>query len=425
MPESPRPSRPAAPGVPAIAPAFAGRYEVRGILGEGGTGVVYDAVRISDGEAVALKVMHANLAGEAQIRGRFQREAAILRRLEGPNICPILELGEIATGAGGQTLLYIALPKLAGSTLADVLEEERPIDVERGLDVMLEVCAALRTAHAQGVIHRDLKPANVLLAGGDKVVVVDFGMSKIITGAGTGTTNLTAHNMLFGTPEYMSPEQARGDELDARCDVYSAGVMLYEMLTGAPPFTGPTPLGVLTEHLTGVIVPPQERAAPGRVSKALGSVVMHALARDREQRYPSASALAAAIVHARSLPDDVISLRPDAFTTSAEGALELAMTMPALGPPAPERSSPKAVVSGAGDLRATAGAATDATLPATAGSSPPRATPAKGARPKSSSPPVAPVVPRIASEETSRTWILLWVLAAVASIGAGVWFALR
>src|SRR4029078_2647370 len=138
-------------------------------------------------------------------------------------------------------------------------------------------------------------PANVILERGKKAVVVDFGMSKIVTGEGAtglGTTNLTTHNMVFGTPEYMAPEQARGDEIDARCDVYAAGVMLYEMLAGVRPFTGSTPLNVLTEHLTGDLVPPSKRAAAGRVTPALESVVLHALARDRNARYPSAAALA-------------------------------------------------------------------------------------------------------------------------------------
>src|SRR5688572_12428098 len=166
--------------------------------------------------------MHANLAGDKQIRGRFQREAAILKRLEGKHICPILELGEVPGAEPGASLLYIALPKLDGRSLEDVLEKEGPLSVDRGLDIMLGVLNALKAAHAQGVIHRDLKPANVMLGRADAVTVVDFGMSKIVTGGGTGTTNLTTHNMVFGTPEYMSPEQARGDDLDARCDVYAA-----------------------------------------------------------------------------------------------------------------------------------------------------------------------------------------------------------
>lgn len=409
---------------------IAGKYEVRGVLGEGGTGIVYDAIRISDQSPVALKVIHAHLAGDKQIRGRFQREALILRRLEGANICPILELGEVPS-AGGGSLLYMALPKLEGPTLEHVLRAERPIEVGRALEVMLEICAALRIAHAQGVIHRDLKPANVILESGKKAVVVDFGMSKIVTGAATGTTNLTAHNMVFGTPEYMSPEQARGDELDARCDVYAAGVMLYEMFTGAPPFTGTTPLNVLTEHLTGELQPPSTRAAPGRVTAALESVVMHALARNRDERYPSASALAAAIMHARAVPDDVHSLRPGAFATSPEGTDAFALTMPAIGI-APSDASAKAAEPEddklpSDTLLASVPTKPSPRMPSKSPSSGPRS--GSGSGPHSKSPSSSPAKVASARPEigdgSARMWVLLWVLAGIASIGIGVYFALR
>lgn len=429
MEEAAKSRRGTLPSLPAET-TIDGKYELRGVLGEGGTGIVYDAIRKSDDLPVALKVMHAHLAGDRQIRGRFQREAAILRRLEGPHICPILELGEVqrAEGDTAEALLYMALPKLDGPSLETVLEKERPIDVERALDVMLEVCAALRTAHGQGVIHRDLKPANVILENGKKAVVVDFGMSKIVTGAGTGTTNLTAHNMVFGTPEYMSPEQARGDELDVRCDVYAAGIMLYEMLTGAPPFTGSTPLNVLTEHLTGDLAPPSKRAADGRVTAALESVVLHALSRDRDERYPSASALAAAIMHARARPDDVVSLSPAAFVTQPAGTDAFAVTMPAIGVAPVDSSSARAVV---GDMTADTLLATSAPPPALSvkpsvspskvPSSAPRAASKTPSAPPSSIPSTLPE----ARDTSSRTWILLWVLAGVASIGIGVYFALR
>ncbi|MEA2746726.1 MAG: eukaryotic-like serine/threonine-protein kinase [Myxococcales bacterium] len=410
-----------------------GKYELHGVLGEGGTGIVYDAIRTADQSPVALKVMHAHLAGDLQIRGRFQREATILKRLEGDHICPILELGEVPAQDGvGESLLYMALPKLEGPTLEHVLEKDGPIAVERALDVMLEVCAALRVAHAQGVIHRDLKPANVILESGKKAVVVDFGMSKIVTGSAGGTTNLTAHNMVFGTPEYMSPEQARGDELDARCDVYAAGVMLYEMLAGSHPFTGSTPLNVLTEHLTGVLEPPSKRAKDGRVTPALESVVLHALARDRDERYPSASALAAAIMHARARPDDVVSLSPSAFATSPAGTDAFAVTMPAIGVslPAAISSAPAPLSEPTSDTLLASGppAATSTKPPA----SPSRA-PISGSRSSSKSPSKnpssapgsIPSVRPVIEEGTTGTWILLWVVAGLVSIGIGVYFALR
>lgn len=382
---------------------IAEKYEVTGVLGEGGTGIVYDARRRGDGGSVALKVMHANLAGDQQIRGRFQREAAILRRLDGPHICPILELGEVPGDEAGTTLLYMALPKLEGPSFERVLKAERPIPLDRGLDIMIGVCDALKAAHAQGVIHRDLKPANVILEEGDHVVVVDFGMSKIITGGGTGTTNLTAHNMVFGTPEYMSPEQAKGDELDARCDVYAAGVMLYEILTGAPPFTGPTPLSVLTAHLTSDLDPPSKHAAPGRVTRALEAVVLHALARDRDQRYPSAAALGAAIVHARAMPDDVDAIRPEAFATMPSGSLPFAATVPGVPStaPGPVPGAPKVVLN---EIRA------PSKHPSKHPSKAPAAVPSRP-------PPPAPA--------STKTWIALWVVVAAASIAIGVWFALR
>jgi serine/threonine protein kinase len=417
-----------------------GKYELHGVLGEGGTGIVYDAIRMSDQSPVALKVMHAHLAGDLQIRGRFQREATILKRLEGDHICPILELGEVPAGDGaGESLLYMALPKLEGPTLEHVLEKEGPIAVDRALDVMLEICAALRVAHAQGVIHRDLKPANVILERGKKAVVVDFGMSKIVTGSAGGTTNLTAHNMVFGTPEYMSPEQARGDDLDARCDVYAAGVMLYEMLVGSHPFTGSTPLNVLTEHLTGVLQPPSQRAKDGRVTPALESVVMHALARDRDERYPSASALAAALMHARARPDDVVSLSPSAFATSPAGTDAFAVTMPAIGGSVPPLSSAAAVMAQptSDTLLASGPPPALSTKPPSSPSSPssgsPSRAPISGSRSSSKSPSKNPsarpgdaaVVRPVIEEGTTGTWIALWIVAALVSIGTGVYFALR
>ena len=419
-------------GVTGVAPALPddriidGKYELRGVLGEGGTGIVYDAIRTSDGSPVALKVMHPQLAGDRQIRGRFQREATILKRLEGDHICPILELGEVPAGeGGGDSLLYMALPKLEGPTLEQVLEKERPIDVGRALDVMLEVCAALRTAHGQGVIHRDLKPANVILESGKKAVVVDFGMSKIVTGSAGGTTNLTAHNMVFGTPEYMSPEQARGDELDARCDVYAAGIMLYEILAGAPPFTGSTPLNVLTEHLTGVIEPVSKRALSGRVTPALESVVMHALARDRDERYPSAAALAAAIMHARARPDDVASVSPGAFATSPSGTDAFALTHPSIDTPSAEGSAGRAIVNmPTSDTLLAAPSVSPSSKPSKSPSSAPRSGPSSKPSSLPGSTPASRAV-RPPIEDSKGMWIALWVVAGLLSIAVGVYFALR
>src|SRR5580698_2334952 len=367
-----------------IGQVLGGKFEILGVLGEGGTGIVYDAVRIAEKDAVALKVIHAHLLGDKQIRGRFTREATILRRLKGPHLLPILDYGEIPDPRGGVTgLLYLALPKVDGVALDRLLETEKTLPIDRALDIVLEVCDALKSAHSQGVIHRDLKPANVLLEGGKRVIVVDFGMAKIVTGGGTGTTALTAHNMVFGTPEYMAPEQARGDELDARCDIYATGVMLYELLTGSVPFTGATPLNVLTAHMTMPPPPPSSKNPARRISPALEAVVLHAIAKDPADRYATATELSAAILHARASPQDTHSIRPGIYRIDGDASEEdgVRATMPA---PIPSMTS---------------------------------------LAPPSAPPRVSTVPPP--AEPAGRSWTVVWVIAAILSILVGVWLSLR
>jgi serine/threonine protein kinase len=343
---------------------LAGKFEIVGVLGEGATGIVYDARRIAEGDRVALKVIHHHLAGDAQIRGRFAREAAILGRLEGEHLCPLLDFGEAPDPQrDGSGLMYMALPRIHGPALDTLLKSGGPLRIERAVAIVLDICAALSEAHAQGVIHRDLKPGNVLLRDGDRAVVVDFGMAKIMTGGGVGTTALTQHNMVFGTPEYMAPEQARGDELDARCDVYATGVILYELLTGGVPFVGATPLNVLTAHLTATPQPLRERAPDRQIPSALEAVTLHALAKKPARRYATAAALANAIRSAIKAPHDIEAVRP------------------------PPRSH------GAAD---TTGAPTIALGPS-----------------------------RHALPESRRTWLLICLLAAIAGIVLGAWLSLR
>lgn len=278
------------------------KYEVDGVLGEGGTGVVYSARDTANGDEVALKVMHPHLANEAQIRGRFLREGAILRRLEGPHVCRILEVGEVENPAGGAPLLCLALPRIHGRSL-DQLLAEGPLAEGRAVAIVKQVLEALECAHGLGVIHRDLKPHNVLIDEQERATVVDFGLSKIVNGGdGTGTTNLTTLNMVFGTPEYMSPEQAQGDDLDGRCDLYACGVMLYELLTGKLPFRGATPLAVLTAHLTEP-APSPALEVPG-LSPAVAAIVLRALSKDPNNRYSSAGAMRASLERAEIFPDE-------------------------------------------------------------------------------------------------------------------------
>ena len=388
------PIRPSAPPL-SSGRVIGGKFELCGVLGEGGTGIVYEAKPIpregeeGEGERVALKVIHSHLLYDKQIRGRFTREAKILARLSGPHLGAILDFGEVPDPRGeGASLLYIALPKIDGPPLDQLLREQGPLPLERALDIALQVCSALASAHAQGVIHRDLKPGNVILKNGGEVFVVDFGMAKILTAGGTGTTGLTAHNMVFGTPEYMAPEQARGDELDARCDIYAVGVMLYELLTGSVPFTGNTPLNVLTAQLTQAPDKPRERAPDRSITPALEAVVMHAMAKDPRDRYATAASLALAITAARAAPDDADAVKPARVAANAGGPVARVHSddmVHAPTIPAPEPSNERA------ERNARTGSIT---LP-----------PAK--------------------EPSRALWLAVWALVILGAIGVGVFLALR
>jgi serine/threonine-protein kinase len=198
--------------------------------------------------------------------------------------------------------------------------QERAFSADRAIDVLLQICAALEAAHASGVIHRDLKPANVMMetteTGDERVRVLDFGMSKVLKGD-AGATALTEANMVFGTPEYMSPEQARGEDLDATCDIYAAGAILYELLTGTVPLSGSNAIATMTAHLVEPVEPPSARAPDKAISKALEAVILCALAKRPRDRYPSARAFADALEHAAVHPDDTLSVRPSGQPSKA------------------------------------------------------------------------------------------------------------
>ncbi|WP_394823980.1 serine/threonine-protein kinase [Pendulispora albinea] len=369
------------------------RFVICGVLGEGATGIVYDARPEAEpaGERIALKVIHPHLLGDKQIRGRFTREAAILRRLRGEHLCPILDFGEIADPVTSASLLYMAIPKVQGPSLEQWMATEGPASGARVIDIALQICSALSDAHRQGVIHRDLKPANVLLRDGEHAFVVDFGMAKIITGpGGTGTTALTSHNMVFGTPEYMAPEQARGDELDERCDIYALGVILYELLTGKVPFRGSSPLNVLTAHMT-MDPPPLDREASG-IPPALASIVYSALAKSADERYASASDLARALEHARHAPSDVDGVAPG-LPREATVPLPHVRSTPSSPSAPPSRSASSST-----------------------GASP---------SPRTSSVPSAPRTEPPSPRVERTRWALVWALAIVLSIAFGVWLSQR
>jgi serine/threonine protein kinase len=313
------------------------RFRVAEVLGDGASGVVYlaecvaeltpgDSAQLRPGQRVALKVIHRHLAKDRQVSRRFDREARILRKLRGPNLVPLLDFGHTPDG-----LLYMALEHVEGTPL-DVLVRRDRLPPTRAVEVVRQICCALDVAHGAGIIHRDLKPGNVILQsqedGTDLVRVLDFGLAKLLRAdASQSLTALTQQNMVFGTPEYMAPEQARGDEVDERCDVYASGIILYELLTGRVPFSGPNPIGVMTSHLTDDVEAPSSRAPEAGIPPALDAVVLHALAKSPKDRYPSSTALATALGSALRRPRDVASTAPppadyDIGTRDTELSLE-------------------------------------------------------------------------------------------------------
>jgi len=287
------------------------RFRVESVIGEGSQSVVYQARREPGGDEVALKVIHRHLCGDPQISRRFEREASILRRLSGEHVARLLDFVE------EDGLLAIALERVDGISLEALLAQRAPLPLDVAIEITLQVCAALGAAHANGIVHRDLKTANVLVerpppredgsvdlpgasAAGIRVKVVDFGLSKVLQGE--STTALTEQGMIFGTPEYMAPEQARGDEVDARADLYAAGVVLYEMTVGKSPFSGRSALGTMTAHLCEAPLSPRTARPDASITPAVEAVILRALAKSPADRFASARDLARAIAAARDEP---------------------------------------------------------------------------------------------------------------------------
>ncbi len=339
MSEAPEPATagPLGPGA-----VVAARYRIETVLGDGASGIVFraeciaapdsgESTQIQAGERVALKVIHRHLARDHQISRRFHREARILRKLRGPNLVRLLDFGET------DGLLFMALEHVQGTPL-DVLVKAGRLTPPRAVEIVRQICAALELAHGEGVVHRDLKPGNVIIEhddedGAEIARVLDFGLAKVLRGdASQSLTALTQQNMVFGTPEYMAPEAARGDEVDARSDVYAAGIILYELITGSVPFESQNPIATMTAHLTDPVVTPSERAPDAGIAPALDAVVMHALAKKPEERYPSASAMASALTFALRSPRDVASTRPPPSSDHELGNRDTELSV---GEPAP------------------------------------------------------------------------------------------
>jgi eukaryotic-like serine/threonine-protein kinase len=277
----------------------AGRYKVIKLLGEGGMGQVYLAEHSAIEKRIALKVLRAEYAHKGDIVTRFQQEAISASRIKHPNVLDVFDFGQLENGC-----FYLAMEFLEGNDLADELQRLRVLTPSRALPIAMQICRALSAAHAKGVVHRDMKPENVFLqrtGDGEEIVkIVDFGIAQLKpsneeAAAASTHRRLTRTGMIFGTPEYMAPEQAVGKHADLRCDVYAVGIILFELFTGAVPFTGETFLGVLTKHLNEP-APTMRAVYPDvQVSSELEGVVQRALAKDPTQRYQTMTELAQAL----------------------------------------------------------------------------------------------------------------------------------
>jgi len=272
-----------------------GGYRVTHLVGVGGMGRVYCAEQVALGRTVAVKVVHPHLADDELTAARFLIEARTASRLSHPNTVAIFDFGRTEQGQP-----YIVMEYLRGRDLARVAADEGPLPLRRVTDVLRQTLAALEEAHALGIVHRDLKPDNVVLeplrSGLDFVKVVDFGLAKVLdeTPSSAGGA-LTRPGLVCGTPEYMSPEQGRGDALDGRADLYSVGVLLFELLTGRVPFTGDSSTKTLLLHINEPVPDPRNVAPERSIPAALAEVALRALGKAREERFQDARDFAAAL----------------------------------------------------------------------------------------------------------------------------------
>ena len=272
-----------------------GQFQILQKIGSGGMGSVYKAAQPAMNRMVAVKILHPKLTNRKDLVSRFRREARAMSHLTHPNTVKVFLYGDLEDGS-----LYIVMEYLEGRNLNQMVRKEGPLAIERAIPVLIQVCGALQEAHLQGIIHRDLKPENIFLStnGGlrDYPKVLDFGLAKVTERElRPGSIMLTQEGMVFGTPEFMSPEQAQGKPLDARSDIYSLAVILYEVLTGKLPFDARTPMEYIQMHVTRPPIPIDERVPDRRFPSGFDAVMRKALEKRPEDRYASAADFAQAL----------------------------------------------------------------------------------------------------------------------------------
>ena len=267
-----------------------GRYEVGSLLGRGGMAEVRHGHDVRLGREVAIKRLRTDLATDPSFQARFRREAQAAAGLNHPQIVSVYDTGEEMAPDGSHVQPYIVMEYVRGRTLREVLNDGRKLLPERALEIISGVLSALDYSHRNGIVHRDIKPGNVMLTPSGDVKVMDFGIARAISQA---TSTMTQTSAVVGTAQYLSPEQARGETVDSRSDIYSTGCLLFELLTGRPPFVGDSPFSVAYQHVREQAEPPS-RFNPD-VDPALDAIVMKALAKRVDDRYQSATEMLADI----------------------------------------------------------------------------------------------------------------------------------
>jgi serine/threonine-protein kinase len=297
----------------------AGRYRIELKIASGGFGAIYRALDLREDRDVALKVIHPRLATDPAVIARFRREGAALRALKNPHTVAAYDVGETDEG-----MLYIAMELLEGESLFDHFRKRGPLPWRRMAQIARAVCDALAEAHALGIIHRDLKPANIhleLRGGGGFVKVLDFGIAKIIHGSALDDADLTHAGQMIGTFDYMPPEQMVGGELSAPSDIFTLGIVMYEMITGELPFGAqPSAAKMLASIMATKVRPP---SALAEVPPELDRVILRCLARKPADRYPDIAALSADLDRVLDPADEPTLVRPRFVP---------ATTLPGIGP---------------------------------------------------------------------------------------------
>ena len=371
-----------------------GRYEIRSLIGRGGMAQVHLGRDTRLSRLVAIKILRVDLARDSVFQTRFRREAQAAASLNHPNIVAVYDTGEEAVkGADGKTVMvpYIIMEYVEGHTVKELLSDGTPVPIPEAVEITEGILAALSYSHAAGLVHRDIKPGNVMLTNGGKVKVMDFGIARAIADS---QATMTSANAVVGTALYLSPEQARGEKLDERSDIYSAGCVLFELLTGQSPFSGDTAVSLAYQHVSEP--PPVPSSIAADVPPELDQVTLKALAKDPAQRYSSAGDMAADLMRAaEGLP---ITAPPVAAWETATMTAATVISQPleqtrAMAYPGPSRLDGTMVGAQTNQLSATSTG-------------------------------TIPVQPQ-KKKSKSWIWVLLLILLAVALVAGAFWIFLR